>query len=379
MVTVNIIECKRILGITLLHRALPTLCKGRENIMCRGLNIKLDNSVFIVAEMSANHMQDKDRAKRIIEEAAKAGADAIKIQTYLPDTITVDCRGEEFMCTPGSPWEGRNLYELYQTTYTPYEWHQDLFEYADKLGILLFSSPFDLGAIDLLEKCNSPIYKIASFEITDIPLIKKAAKTGKPIIMSTGLASLADIELAVNMCRSVGNDQIYLLKCVSEYPTPYEDINLRTLVNLKETFGCEVGLSDHTLSSSVAIAAVALGASIIEKHFTLSREDKSADAVFSMEPEEFKQMVQEIRCVEKALGKVNYTLTERQLESRKRSRSLYIVEDVKKGECLNEKNMKSVRPGYGLHTKYYEDLLEKRVRQDLKKGTPLAWKYIDEI
>ncbi|MBD5095467.1 MAG: pseudaminic acid synthase [Lachnospiraceae bacterium] len=336
------------------------------------------NHVFIIAEMSANHMQDIERAKKIISAAKNSGADAVKIQTYRPDTITVDCYGDEFLCTPGSPWEGMNLFELYKSAYTPWEWHEELFDYANKIEIPMFSTPFDLTAVDFLRKFDMPAYKIASFEINDIPLIKKVATEMKPIIMSTGLATLSDIELAVNTCRDVGNNQIILLKCVSEYPTPYEDINLRTMANMKETFECEVGLSDHSLGSSVTVAAVALGAKVIEKHFTLSRAEGGADAAFSMEPEEFKKMVEDVRNVEKALGNITYSLTEGQQKSKERSRSLYIVEDIKMGEELNEHNMKSIRPGYGLHTKYYEGLLGRKVKKDLKKGTALDWSYIED-
>lgn len=343
-----------------------------------GYSIENKNHVFIIAEMSANHMQDIERAKKIIAEAKNAGADAVKIQTYRPDTITVDCYGDEFLCTPGNPWDGMNLYELYESAYTPWEWHGELFDYAKKIGIPMFSTPFDLSAVDFLRQFDMPAYKIASYEINDIPLIKKTAKEMKPIIISTGLAALSDIELAVNTCRNVGNNQITLLKCVSEYPTPYEDINLKTMINMRETFGCEVGLSDHSLGSCVSVAAVALGAKVIEKHFTLCRAEGGADAVFSMEPKEFSQMVEDIRNIEKAVGNVKYDLTDRQKESKKRSRSLYIVEDIKMGEKLNEQNMKSIRPGYGIHTKYYEMLLGKRVKKDLKKGTALDWSYIED-
>lgn len=337
------------------------------------------NSTYIIAEMSANHMQDLDRAKKIIEAAGEAGADAIKIQTYRPDTITIDCYGDEFLCTPGSPWEGMNLYELYKTAYTPWEWHDELFACAKENNIEMFSSPFDLTAVDFLHKYDMPAFKIASYELNDIPLIKKAAQEGKKMIMSTGLSGLADIQLAVDTCRSVGNHDITLLKCVSEYPTPYEDINLATLVNMRETFGCPVGLSDHSLGSAVSVAAVALGAEVIEKHFTLSRAEGGADAEFSMEPQEFAQMVQDIRNVEKAMGKVTYDLTERQKRSRERARSLYVVKDVKQGEAFTPENVRSIRPGYGLHTKYYEDILGKHATMDLKKGTALAWKYINSM
>lgn len=340
-------------------------------------NIDESSSTYIIAEMSANHMQNLDKAKTIIKEAKQAGADAVKIQTYRPDTITINCYGEEFLCTPGSPWEGMNLYELYKKAYTPWEWHAELFECAKDNGILMFSTPFDLTAVDFLRQFEMPAYKIASYEINDIPLIKKCAMEMKPMIMSTGLASLEDIELAVNTCKSVGNNQIALLKCVSEYPTPYEDINLRTIKNMKETFDCVVGLSDHSLGSEVAIAAVAMGAKIIEKHLTLSRAEGSLDADFSMEPDEFGKMVEHIRHVEASMGKVTYHLSEKQQRSKKRSRSLYVVEDIEKGQRLTENNIKSIRPGYGMHTKFYEEILGRPVNQNLKRGTALEWKYLE--
>lgn len=338
--------------------------------------ISEENKTFLIAEMSANHLQDLDRAKQIIREAKQAGADAVKLQTYRPDTLTIDCRGDEFLATPGSPWEGMNLYELYQQAYMPWEWHEELFQYAHECGIICFSSPFDFSSVDLLSKLDAPAYKIASFEMNDIPLIKKVAAQGKPVIMSTGVASLTDIELAVETCRQAGNDQYILLKCVSEYPTPYEEINLKTLESMRELFDCPVGLSDHSLGSCVAIAATAMGAKVIEKHFTLRREDGGPDSSFSMEPEEFHEMVEAVRKVEKAMGRVSYTLTERQKKSRERSRSLYIVEDVRGGEKLTAENVRSVRPGYGLHPKYYESVLGKTVNQSLKKGTALKWEYI---
>ena len=331
------------------------------------------HGTFIIAEMSANHMQSIKRAKEIIKAAKEVGADAIKIQTYRPDTITIDCSGEEFMCTPGSPWEGMNLYKLYESAYTPWEWHDELFEYARECDIEMFSTPFDLTAVDFLHKYNMPAIKIASYEINDIPLIKKAALEMKPIILSTGLADLGDIDLAIKTCRSVGNNNIILLKCVSEYPTPYEDINLRTMLNMKETFECEVGLSDHSIGDEVAIASVALGATVVEKHFTLSRNEGGADAEFSMEPMEFEEMVKKIRHVEKAMGRVTYNLTERQKKSRERSRSLYVVRNIKEGEEFTSENVKSIRPGYGLHPKYYETILGRKAKHDLQKGTALAW------
>lgn len=342
-----------------------------------GKKIGGNNPTYIIAEMSANHLQDFNRTKEIIRVAKECGADAIKLQTYRPDTITIDCRGKEFLASPGSPWEGKNLFELYQEAYMPWEWHKDLFEYAKSIGITCFSSPFDFTAIDLLEELDAPAYKIASYELGDIPLIKKAAKTGKPIILSTGIASLSDIELAIDTCKSVGNENVAILKCVSEYPTPYEELNLRTIGNLAETFDCISGLSDHSMGHDVDIAAITLGAKIIEKHLTLSRADGGADGLFSMEPEEFKNMVQGIRNVEKALGRVNYTLSEKLKESKKRARSLYIVEDIAKGEAFTEDNLKSIRPGLGLHTKYYEEIIGKISNCDLKKGTAMKWEFLE--
>ncbi len=350
----------------------------RKELMIDGKKLSDKSDTYIIAEMSANHLHNLDRAKRIIDVAKECGADAIKLQTYRPDTITIDCRGPEFMATPGSPWENMNLFELYKEAYTPWEWHGELMNYAKKVGITCFSSPFDLTAIDLLEELNVPAYKIASFELNDIPLIKKAAMTGKPIIMSTGIADMSDIELALRTCKEAGNDKVILLKCVSEYPTPYEEINLRTLTNMSETFDCVVGVSDHSFGSAVAVAGVALGARVIEKHLTLSRKDGGPDGTFSMEPQEFKNMVTDIRNVEKALGKVTYELTEKQKKSKGRSRSLYVVSDIKKGEIFTPDNMRSIRPGYGLHTKYYKDIIGKRASCDIKKGTAMKWNYVED-
>lgn len=350
----------------------------RKELVIDGKKLSDKSDTYIIAEMSANHLHNLDRAKRIIDVAKECGADAIKLQTYRPDTITIDCRGPEFMATPGSPWENMNLFELYKEAYTPWEWHGELMDYAKKVGITCFSSPFDLTAIDLLEELNVPAYKIASFELNDIPLIKKAAMTGKPIIMSTGIADMSDIELALRTCKEAGNDKVILLKCVSEYPTPYEEINLRTLTNMSETFDCVVGVSDHSFGSAVAVAGVALGARVIEKHLTLSRKDGGPDGTFSMEPQEFKNMVTDIRNVEKALGKVTYELTEKQKKSKGRSRSLYVVSDIKKGEIFTPDNMRSIRPGYGLHTKYYKDIIGKRASCDIKKGTAMKWNYVED-
>ena len=303
---------------------------------------------YIVAEMSANHNMDFERAKAIIKAAAQAGADAIKIQTYTPDTITIESDKPAFR-TKGI-WEGRTLYELYGKAYTPWEWQEELQTYAHACGIDFFSSPFDLTAVDFLENLHVSAYKVASFEINDIPFIRKIAKTGKPIIMSTGIAYLEDIDLAVRTCLEEGNDQVILLKCISSYPAPYENMNLNVIPNMKDTFDCICGLSDHSMGTEIAVAAVALGAKVIEKHFTLCRADGGEDSQFSMEPQEFKSMVQQIRNVEKALGTVTYALNDAQIDSRIYSRSLFVVKDIKQGEVFTPENVRSIRPGIGMHT-----------------------------
>lgn len=338
--------------------------------------ISENSPTYIVAEMSGNHNMDFHRAKEIIKAAAEAGADAIKIQTYTPDTITIDCKDECFQ-TQSKLWEGMTLYELYQKAYTPWEWQKELMEYAKSLKLDFFSSPFDLTSIDFLEDLNVPAYKVASFEINDIPFIRKIAKTGKPVIISTGIAYLEDIELAVRTCREAGNNQVILLKCVSAYPAPFEQMNLKVIPNMSQTFECLAGLSDHSLGDETAIASVALGAKVVEKHLTLNRKDGGVDSAFSMEPAEFAEMVRKIRNVEKALGKVSYELTEKQIANRDGSRSLFVVQDIRQGDRITEENVKSIRPGVGMHTKYYEDILGKTARCDIKKGTPMDWKYID--
>ena len=333
---------------------------------------------YIIAEMSANHLQDFERAKRIILAAKEAGADAIKLQSYRPDTITIDCRGEEFMATKGSLWEGRNLYQLYEEAYMPWDWHEGLFTYAKEIGITIFSSPFDFSAVDLLEELGAPAYKIASYEILDIPLIRKAARTDKPIILSTGIATLADIERAVAACKEEGNDQIAILKCVSQYPTPYPDLNLKTIPNMAETFDCIAGLSDHSTGSAVDVAAVTLGAKIIEKHMTLRRADGGADGAFSMEPEEFAQMVTDVHNIELAVGRCTYDLTEVQKRGKRNARSLYVVEDVKAGEIFTEQNIRSIRPGRGIATWYIDEILGKKASVDVKRGTAMKWEFISK-
>ena len=334
------------------------------------------HSVFIVAEMSANHLQKFDLAVKIIKEAKRVGADAVKLQTYTPDTITIDSDKEYFRIKQGTLWDGKTFYELYKEAYTPWEWQPRLKEIAEEEGLILFSTPFDKTAVDFLEEMGVPAYKVASFEITDIPLIEYIASKGKPVIISTGIATLSDIEEAVNACRRVGNDQIILLKCTSAYPTPIEEANLRTIPNLAETFGVLSGLSDHTLGISVPIAAVALGAVMIEKHFTLDRSLGGPDAAFSLEPDEFAQMVKHVREVEKALGKITYELTEKQKKGREFARSLFVVKDMKKGEIFTEENVRSIRPGYGLPPKYLKDVLGKKATKDIEKGTPLKWDMV---
>ena len=336
-----------------------------------------DAPVFIVAELSANHNQDYNRALEIVHAAKEAGADAVKLQTYTADTITLDCDDDCFQIKEGTIWDGTTLYKLYQQAYTPWEWQPKLMEEANRLGMECFSSPFDLSAVDFLEEMNVPAYKIASFEINDIPMIKKIAKLGKPMIFATGIAHLSDIELAVQTCKEAGNEQVILLKCTSAYPAPYEDVNLRTIPSMRDTFHCITGLSDHTMGSAVAGAAVALGAKVIEKHLTLRRADGGADSAFSMEPEEFKEMVDNIRKIELALGEVTYELTPKAAREREHSRSLFVAKDMKAGEIFTPENLRSVRPANGLHTKYYEELLGKKIRRDAKLGTPMSWDLVD--
>ena len=336
----------------------------------------MHSSTFIIAELSANHGQKIEIALASIKAAKESGADAIKIQTYTPDTITIDCDNEFFQINQDTIWDGKSLYQLYKEAYTPWEWHKELKEYAESLGLVFFSTPFDKTAVDFLEELNVPIYKIASFEITDIPLIEYTASKGKPIIISTGIASLSDIELAVNTCRKVGNNQITLLKCTSSYPAPIDEANLLTIPNLKSTFNVDVGLSDHTIGSTVAIVAVALGAKVIEKHFILDKNNGGPDSEFSMEPAEFKNMVLAIRDTEKALGKVTYELTEKVKKNRNFARSLFVVQDIKKGDTFTERNIKSIRPVHGLPPLNLPEILGKLASEDIQRGTPLKWKHI---
>ncbi len=343
-----------------------------------GNHVISENSpTFIIAEMSANHLMDFDRAVAIIQAAKDAGADAVKLQTYTPDTITLDCDDPCFRLNQDALWDGTILHDLYQEAYTPWEWQPKLKEIADEMGLILFSSPFDLTSVDFLEDMDVPAYKVASSEINDIPFLKKIAKTGKPIIISTGIAYMEDIERALRTCKEAGNENVILLKCSTAYPASYEDIHLKVIPNMKEVFDCIVGLSDHTMGSAVAGAGVAVGAKVIEKHLTLRRSDGGVDSAFSMEPEEFREMVDNIRMIEKALGRVTYELTEKQEKSRKYSRSLFVAQDMKAGDVFTPENLRSVRPACGLHTMYYEELLGKKIAKDAKLGTPMSWELVD--
>lgn len=346
------------------------------SISIRQHRIDTEHSVYIIAEMSANHNQDFDAAVRILHAAKESGADAVKLQTYTPDTLTIDCHNEYFRIGKGTIWEGKNLYALYGEAYTPWEWQPKLKAIADESGLDLFSTPFDFTAVDFLEAMDVPAYKIASFEIVDLPLVRYIAQQGKPIIMSTGMATLAEIEEAVTTIRETGNEQIALLKCTSAYPALPEDMNLRTIPHLAEAFGVVTGLSDHTLGIAVPVAAVALGACIVEKHFTLSRAEPGPDSAFSLEPHEFKAMVEAIRVAEKAVGRVSYGVTEREQASRVFRRSLFVVQDVPAGGLFTEENVRSIRPGYGLHTRYLPDVLGRRAARDIQQGTPLRWDLI---
>ena len=332
--------------------------------------------VYIVAELSANHRQQFDKAVKLVEAAKEAGADAVKLQTYTPDTLTIKCDEPEFQIGSGTLWEGKTLYDLYSEAYTPWEWQPKLKEVADDLGIDLFSTPFDKTAVDFLEEMGVPAYKVASFEIVDIPLVEYIASKGKPVIISTGMATLAEIEEAVQAAQSAGASQIALLKCTSAYPAPADEINLRTIPHLAEAINLPVGLSDHTLSTAVPVAAVALGACIIEKHFTLSRSIPSPDSAFSLEPEEFKTMVEAIRTAEKALGEVRYEIGRQEAKSLVFRRSLFAVKDIRAGEELTEENVRSIRPGHGMHPRHLRDILGRRAAQDIQRGTPLDWKLI---
>ena len=323
--------------------------------------------VFIIAELSANHNGSLETAIETIRAAKRGGANCIKLQTYTADTMTIDCDKFDFVIN-GTIWDGQNLHKLYQEAYTPWEWHEELFRVAKEEGLVCFSSPFDKTAVDFLETLNVPAYKIASFEITDIPLIEYVASKGKPIILSTGIAELEDIELALDACRRMGNNDIALLKCTSSYPAPINEANMVMVKDLADRFDVISGLSDHTMGATVPVVATCFGAKIIEKHFILDRSIGGPDASFSMNEAEFTAMVKVVREAESAIGKIDYTLTEKQAKGKDFSRSLYVVEDIKAGDIITEKNVRSIRPGFGLHPKYYNEILGKKVTQDIEKG-----------
>lgn len=336
-----------------------------------------DDKPFIIAEMSGNHNQSLERAMKIVEAAAETGVDAIKLQTYTADTMTIDKDTDEFfIADKDSLWQGESLYNLYKKAYTPWEWQEKIFRHAEELGLICFSTPFDNTSVDFLEGIGCPIYKIASFENIDLPLIRKVAKTGKPIIASTGMASVAELDEMVRTAKENGCEDLTLLKCTSSYPATPEGTNLRTIPHMKELFNCKVGLSDHTLGIGAAVASIALGATVIEKHFTLSRADGGVDSAFSLEPEEMKLLVRECNTAYQALGGVRYNTQAQEKKSLQFRRSLYIVEDMKKGDILTKKNLRSIRPGLGLAPKYYDVLLGKKVNQDIVKGTAVSWDII---
>ncbi len=334
------------------------------------------DGTFIIAELSANHGGDINIALETIKAAYDIGANAIKLQTYSAQEHTLDSDKDDFVISSGTLWDGRKLYDLYDEAHTPWHWHKELFDYAKKLGIICFSAPASKKSVDFLEQFNPPAYKLASFEITDYELIRYTASKGKPLILSTGIATIEEIQDAVDICRSEGNSEIIVLKCTSAYPAPFEEANLKTIKNLADTFGVLSGFSDHTLGSTAPIVAVSLGAKIIEKHFILDKSIGGADADFSLDKEEFAQMIQAIRDTEKLLGKVDYSMTDKKKKSRQFSRSLYVSKDIKKGEIFTNDNLRSVRPGYGLHPKYLKDILGKKASSDLDFATALKWEHI---
>ncbi|RTQ94282.1 pseudaminic acid synthase [Lysinibacillus telephonicus] len=332
---------------------------------------------FIIAEMSGNHNHSLERALHLVDLAAGAGVDALKLQTYTPDTITLDVHtGEFFISNDANLWKGQSLYNLYKEAYTPWEWHEAIFNRAKEHGILAFSSPFDETAVDFLETLNVPAYKIASFENVSIPLIRKVAHTGKPLIISTGMATAAELDEAVRAARDEGNDQIILLKCTSTYPATPANSNLATIPHMRELYGTELGLSDHTMGVGVSVAAVTLGATVIEKHFTTSRAEGGVDSAFSMEPHELKMLVEETERAWQSIGHIQYGPTDAEVASLEHRRSLYIAQDVKAGDVLTKENVRDVRPGLGLPTKYYDLILGKTIKKDAKKGTPLSWELL---
>ena len=346
-----------------------------NSITINGRVVGPGHPTYIIAEMSANHNQDFAQAVKIVEAAKAAGADALKLQTYTPDTLTIDCDNEYFRIE-GTLWEGRNLFALYGEAYTPWAWQPKLKAVAEDLGMDLFSTPFDSTAVVLMEEMGMPVIKVASFENVDLPLLRRIGQSGKPVIMSTGMATLAEIDEAVTTLRDAGCTELALLKCSSAYPSPPEVMNLQTIPHLAQAFGVPAGLSDHTLGTTVPVAAVALGACIIEKHFTTSRDIPTADRAFSLEPDEFRAMVDAVRTTEKALGTVHYGLNEKEQQSRVFRRSLFVVEDVAAGEEFTPVNVRSIRPGHGLHTRYLDAVIGRRASCELNRGTPLNWEHV---
>jgi N-acetylneuraminate synthase len=346
------------------------------HIEIKGRHVGQGRPVYVVAELSANHGRDFDQAVRIVQAAKEAGADAVKLQTYTPDTLTIRSDKDFFRIRGGTLWDGRTLYDLYSEAYMPWEWQPKLKALADELGIDLFSTAYDSSAVDFLEELGVPLHKVASFEAVDIPLIERMASTGKPLIISTGMASLGEIQEAVQAARNMGATQIALLKCTSAYPAPAEEMNLRSIPHLAEAFHVPVGLSDHSLGIAVPVAAVALGACIIEKHLALSRGIPGPDSAFSLEPDEFKAMVEAVRAAEKAVGEVRYGVSKREAKSHVFRRSLFVVKDIRAGEVFTEENVRSIRPGYGLAPKYLKDILGRRAARDISRGTPLGWSIV---
>jgi pseudaminic acid synthase len=331
---------------------------------------------FIIAEISANHDQEFSTAEALIKAAKESGADAVKAQTYTPDTLTINEKSDYFRLGSESLWAGRTLYELYEEAYMPWDWQPRLQEFAEKLGLIFFSTAYDLTSVEFLDDLNIPLYKIASFELVDLPLIEKVASTGRPTIISTGMATLAEIEEAVRVFREISKAPLALLKCTSAYPAPPDEMNLRTIPHLRETFKCPVGLSDHTLGIAVPVAAIALGANIIEKHFTLSRDNPGPDSAFSLEPFEFKEMVDAIRTTESALGQIQYHATAREEDNRKLRRSLFVVEDITEGEIFTTTNVRAIRPAAGLHPRYLAKILGRKASVPIRRGTPLSWNFV---
>ena len=349
-----------------------------NSIQLGGRRIGAGAPVYVIAELSGNHNQDFDRAVRIVQAAKEAGADAVKLQTYTADTITIRSHREEFRVGGGTVWDGRMLHDLYSEAYTPWDWHPKLKKVADDIGLHLFSSPFDDSAVDFLEEMDVPAYKLASFELVDIALIQKMARTGKPLIISTGMATLEEINEALQAARQAGATQIALLKCTSAYPSLSEEMNLRTIPELARRFDVPVGLSDHTMGIEVPVAAVALGACVIEKHLTLSRAQKGPDSGFSLEPSEFKSMVEAVRVTERALGAVHFGVSPHESNNRLFRRSLFVVENVKQGEPFTAKNVRSIRPAHGLHTRHLPEILGKHAACDVEPGTPMSWDLVAE-